>query len=1468
MMILAADARDSAASLQISEGRGPPSNTMPKALSKTTRPRRSLFRPCVAKRVPRLGRWTVRLLFLLPLVVFFVVIVGTQTIVLRALLVSELESALNVEVSTSRVVMGMDGSIVMHDAKFHLRDVPGPPGEFLTIRRLRAWVDYRALMRGEPAIRRIRAVGTCVRLSQNVEDESLNVESLRLTSGRGTSHGLPRVEPLLILVDLGEHRGEAYSPLKLMKLSASVKPDAQGRGYTVALHEPADAGSMALTAHIDDQGVSASLTGIRLDAWRPHSMPAPIRPFLASLEVVGGTSEAAFAYTEEHGIEALVRVRGVSMNVPGATRHDDPGGSPLRMRSVDGDIRVRGGAITAALRGLLEDLPYEVDLQWHGLSPDSAFDIRFVTRDFQLERDPRLLPFAPALARYRFESFSRPTARVDASVTLSRPEPVDGKASPVAQGGRIWFRDCSASYVRFPYPFEGMTGEVEFDDDEVRIVRIEGRSPSGARVTARGVIGPLDDTAEAHLWIDVDGVAIDGLLREGLGPHRGDLIDELFNAAAYDEMLGAGLVLSPERAEQLRSELHAARASQNEALAARIARQLDAPIFALGGNVNIQVYLHRHRGEESIWDQDIRVSLPEVGMLAARFPYPVVGRGAVLAIGDDDAVLDGGTWTTLTGAEATIRAVANLRDAEGQPALDPRIDISVTDATVSDLLIHALPGSSREEGRPGVRDMIRAIGPSGTGSAVAQVLRREDGELGFDVRVSLRDAAVSPRLPAGGATEGTRPLVLDQIQGDLVVTEKMVALNLSARQAHAESETISGRLTADVRVDFDGSDVRYDVGVRGVGVDLAARGEDLVRAFAPDAAARIDAARRDLNPRGVIDGTLRLHDPGDDLRAVVVVERLSPVTLRAMGGDLTIQGVGGQTMLTLAPVGSLEFRHFEGEIAFDGEEAGRVTLAGLIPLSAIQEDMHDPAVGETELALKLEGGRFESNLVERIIDRKLGSDLGEWWSSAKPAGTFRHAARISSPPEGEGAMVMHTSTEPSSLAFTHGDVRITIERAIGELRTAPEGGDFDFGLLQGAEWSVRASGRWASHAEGGFSLRTRLEVDAATLDPELLAMIPEALRDVMGDLSVHVEGPLSLEAGAIAYTTFADGASSVSASGQIVFEGLSLSAGVDVEDASGRMEFSALRDLGAPAPVFDLRVRADRLVAAGLSLTDLDAHIVGPGEPGEVIVAPLSAVSHGGRISAIAHVRPGSGDHREFFAEAYLAEVAFAHALADFRSALAADQPRSDDGGAGLLSGRLSLTGIVGEPATRRGHGVAIVGGGEVVKMPLVLPLIEAANLALPFGAELDTARADFFIEGDVIAFEELSLVSPAVWIWGYGQLLWESKDLDLRFRSRGAKRWPILSDVFEGIRNQLVGIRVRGKLGQHQVSLEQLPGPMRIIDRAMGSRPSADQRRLDALESRFDWGRWGSARATRSPDTIPARKDNAEHRVDGRTTP
>ncbi len=141
----------------------------------------------------------------------------------------------------------------------------------------------------------------------------------------------------------------------------------------------------------------------------------------------------------------------------------------------------------------------------------------------------------------------------------------------------------------------------------------------------------------------------------------------------------------------------------------------------------------------------------------------------------------------------------------------------------------------------------------------------------------------------------------------------------------------------------------------------------------------------------------------------------------------------------------------------------------------------------------------------------------------------------------------------------------------------------------------------------------------------------------------------------------------------------------------------------------------------------------------------------------------------------------------------------------------------MGDAATRQGRGSLRIHGGDVVRMPLVLGLVQMSNFQIPSDDGLDYLQSRFHISGSKLTFEQIAMLSRSVSITGAGTITWPAMALDLKFNSRSASRLPLWTDLMEALRNELVTATVGGTLSKPTVSAEPLHTTRRLLGSIFG---------------------------------------------------
>ena len=177
-------------------------------------------------------------------------------------------------------------------------------------------------------------------------------------------------------------------------------------------------------------------------------------------------------------------------------------------------------------------------------------------------------------------------------------------------------RDVTAAFHKFPYEFQRLRGQVSFDDNAIRIERIQGIAAGGATVGASGIISPVSDNAGVDISVRVEKLPIDERLAVAM-KHRAKALIEVFSQERLRELLDRGLLITPARRNELLATLAGLRAAGkgDTPEASVLERESATPAFDVGGKVNVDVRVFRKAGPGSDWDDEVKIDLMDVGVL-------------------------------------------------------------------------------------------------------------------------------------------------------------------------------------------------------------------------------------------------------------------------------------------------------------------------------------------------------------------------------------------------------------------------------------------------------------------------------------------------------------------------------------------------------------------------------------------------------------------------------------------------------------------------------------------------------------------------------------------------------------------------------------------------------------------------------------------------------------------------------------
>lgn len=1481
--------------------------------------------PAARPRWWRRFKWTLRILVVLPLILLAVALVLMRSPMVGRLVSEQVRLLTGGEWSAARTVITLNGQLLVTDLTLRAPGVPGPAGQLLAADEAIAdidWVQVPPLSwfsgsaqggASRPLVSVIRLTRPVIRVSQSMDDESVNLTALKpggspAASGGVTAIDLPRVDVIEGRIEFAEHspRREAYDALNVLPINGSLLPAGGGRpAFNVRLQEigrmpievPADASgksvprdsadrsAMILDGFIDLAAERGSLKvyHVSFDAWPAEAVPARYRSLWRQLGLQGQVTEATFDYSPQTRLSLSVKVAGVAITVPVPASRAGDDDTYLALRGVTGDIGLGSAGLTADLTGLMagQTEPAHVELATRGLDFTSGFRCQITGRRINVPSDAGLQSYVPEIARQYLTWFGGPTAEVDTRVVIERGDPVDGRAAPITvPDGQLKFRRGSAAFHTFPYRFHDMAGEVRFDDQTIRIIEITGVGSSGSPLRASGTIAPISEDAQVDLRIDVDRVPVNDDLLEAMQPVHRRLMDALFSRPQHERLLARGLVRDP-------------------------GGPGDAPEFSLGGFADVRIRVQRPPGVGVDWSTNVDVAFSRAGLVPEPFPFPIVGSDLRLRITDHDARFKSGHFAGLRGGDAVVEASVNFADAAGRSP-EPDVRIEANDIPIDDLLLSALPGDDHvaSEAELDARSVLGRLDIRGhvdcriaiSAAADQPAPQAPDADfigpideppVDYTVVVELDRVTAAPRAAIGDGDNGdpserAARLCIRELSGDVVVTDGGVSIpelrahlgrltpsapapNEADRAGFEQSEPAGSaiiRLDAQTLPSGEGELGAVNAAIELDQLDLTDPIEDLIAVFAASPARFVEKLRRERAPTGSIDATVSIDAPRGaptrDITIGVAFRNAEGLSARAFGGEIAVEQPSGRIVVTRSgqPLvrDRIRFDQLTGRLAFNGAASGGFELRGGFAIGEASAVLQGPA----DFACGIRDWTFEGELTAALIQRFAGERAVEAFASVSPRGRFDaavSAAAAAGDPAISGWIApasLSVTRRGSVIAFDEVAGRATFEAdpgAIGALAdasapgtTAPQlprvHGRIEGARLDSESWSITGDAEWrlrprTPDQSAALVIASAFDARIRGIDEPLRTLLPASVADALTSAEVRFDDPLVLRADALTAAIPVDdpAAAEVRLAGHVDFSRLSAEAGVPIREARGRLHIAARSPAGPASlddPPVSLRLEADSLRLAGVDLTGLTAQAA-QSDPGEFRIADAAADCHGGRVFAdvtafwpeAAGDAPGNG-RVSFRINTLMSGVNFAPLLDDLASrndALAAQSPldsarhaASIDTTRGIVDARLSLEGVAGDVLTRRGRGAIRIAHGDVLRLPVILPLMQVSNLMLPSRDRLNYLQSTFYITGPTAHFDDIRVDSRSVSIIGSGTLTMPEMTLDMRFNTRSNQRVPLWSDLFEALRNEIASTTVTGTVERPVIRSETLSTTRRII--------------------------------------------------------
>ncbi len=583
-------------------------------------------------------------------------------------------------------------------------------------------------------------------------------------------------------------------------------------------------------------------------------------------------------------------------------------------------------------------------------------------------------------------------------------------------------------------------------------------------------------------------------------------------------------------------------------------------------------------------------------------------------------------------------------------------------------------------------------------------------------------------------------------------------------------------------------------------VDLAIRAKDLpVDGELADAMPESGGdLLRTLDAAGTadIDGTVRTGNDGTfeyDLGALLMLSSLCP-------GFLPLQLTDVRGALRILP------RQIEVRDLAACYESGLIGLQGVIPLAADAEAMQ----------LNLTG--YQIPLTPALFE-VLPPEARRVWTALRPRGRINGHVRIRRTGTGAAAVTdAQAEISPQNMTISPEAFPIRIADIQGMLRVTGRG--MELNSIEGTigEGTVSLDGRADWH---GDDLAGELCMRATdmTFGEAIRRALPWRARRAWD--GVQPAGRFDLSLGRLRFEQKAGNPTRWGFDGRLDLRKVDLTATGTLHDIEGAIEARGTMadgDLGIEGDIDLRQIRFGQRVA-----TNVRGTLAKP--PGEAVLrlADLRADLYDGLATGFAELRFGRDQ----------AAYGLSIAARDVSLPAFLEAGREKDArpiqAQGVIDGTLFVNGSIGGREPREGGGTVRIEHAQIMRIPLLLAIVGALNLAPPDENAFHEGTADFTLQGDWLTLSPIELRGNAVSLVGAGRMNTATQTLDLHLLAGSPRRLPplgVLTELAEGAARELMEVRVRGSLYEPKIGVQPLQSLQRAME-AMGDlRPRARRNR------------------------------------------